>query len=197
MRDKNRLWIAHNSLKLEWKYFIFVWKWYSFCLHELNCPENLQDSITKSVFTQTTFDRIEGGPPIIDDLWRCINAQDRKCLPRVKFLTEKKYNQIKVLFLSRTRFFCQLRKIWTSSEFSLHIIKADELTVPNSTQEISRYLRNNFSEVSLFLLRASFRLRLFFPIQILTVCPLCDVHIFTCTKFTEGHSTSLGYLWHN
>ena len=110
---------------------------------------------------------------------------------------KKKYNQIKVLFLSRTRFFCQIRKIWTSSEFSLYIIKADELTVPNSTQEISRYLRNNFSEVSLFLLRASFRLRLFFPIQILTVCPLCDVHIFICTKFTEGHSTSLGYLWHN
>lgn len=195
MRDKNRLWIAHNSLKLEWKYFIFVWKWYSFCLLALNCPENLQDSIAKSVFTQTTFDR-----RWTTDYWWLMEMHQwarPEVFATCKILDRKKYNQIKVLFLSRTRFFCQLRKIWTSSEFSLHIIKADELTVPNSTQEITRYLRNNFSEVSLFLLRAGFRLRLFFPIQILTVCPLCDVHIFSCTKFTEGHSTSLGYLWHN
>lgn len=195
MRDKNRLWIAHNSLKLEWKYFIFVWKWYSFCLLALNCPENLQDSIAKSVFTQTTFDR-----RWTTDYWWLMEMHQcarPEVFATCKILDRKKVQPNQSSILVENKIFCQLRKIWTSSEFSLHIIKADELTVPNSTQEISRYLRNNFSEVSLFLLRASFRLRLFFPIQILTVCPLCDVHIFTCTKFTEGHSTSLGYLWHN
>lgn len=133
MRDKNRLWIAHNSLKLEWKYFIFVWKWYSFCLLALNCPENLQDSIAKSVFTQTTFDR-----RWTTDYWWLMEMHQcarPEVFATCKILDRKKYNQIKVLFLSRTRFFCQLRKIWTSSVFSLHIIKADELTVPNSTQE--------------------------------------------------------------